>query len=199
MLDFQPVRSKTKQIASCTRDFSRALRKLTVTVRNSDWFITLFAPVVIGQGNWFGYCFFDSLWKTPLSRVYVPGRKCALRPVVRFSKVAKLFRRSSSAFWVTQFSWCLQNEGVSRHETKVYSYCNFAFLYNMKRPALQNERVGVLRLTFRDFGERGSLDARLTKGFYHFCQNCPTGSEMQRINAAELTSCMLKLPIFSFV
>ena len=69
----------------------------------------------------------------------------------------------------------------------------------MKRPALQNDRVGVLRLSFRDFRERRSCDARLSKGFNPFCQNCQTGSEMQRINAAELTSCLLKLPIFSFV
>ena len=103
------MRRKTKQIASFTRDFSRALRKLTVTVRNSDCFITLFAPVVIGQGNWFGYCFFDSHLKAALSRVYVPGLKYVLRPVARFSKVPKLFGRSSRAFRVTQFSLHLQN------------------------------------------------------------------------------------------
>ena len=42
------------------RDFSRALSKLQVIVGNSDWFIALFAPVVIGRGNkilW--YVFFD--------------------------------------------------------------------------------------------------------------------------------------------
>ena len=34
--------------------FSRALRKLQVTVRNSDWFVALFSPMVIGQTNYFG-------------------------------------------------------------------------------------------------------------------------------------------------
>ena len=33
-------------IAPCTLDFSRALSRLQVIVRNSDWFISLFAPVV---------------------------------------------------------------------------------------------------------------------------------------------------------
>ena len=51
---FQPMRNKTKPIASCTRDFSRALSKLQVIARNSDWFIALFAPVVIGRNNYFG-------------------------------------------------------------------------------------------------------------------------------------------------
>ena len=31
--------------------FSRALSKLQVIARNSDWFIALFAPVVIGRSN----------------------------------------------------------------------------------------------------------------------------------------------------
>ena len=49
---FQPMRSKVKPIAFCTRNFSRALSKLHVIARNSDWFITLFAPVVIGRSNY---------------------------------------------------------------------------------------------------------------------------------------------------
>ena len=35
-------------------DVSRALSKLQVIAGNSDWFIVLFAPVVIGQGYCFG-------------------------------------------------------------------------------------------------------------------------------------------------
>ena len=35
-----------------TRDFSRALSKSQVSTRNSDWFVALYAPVVIGQGNY---------------------------------------------------------------------------------------------------------------------------------------------------
>ena len=48
---FQPMRGKPKPIAPCTRDFSRALSELQVIARNCDWFIALFAPVVIGRSN----------------------------------------------------------------------------------------------------------------------------------------------------
>ena len=36
----------------CMRDFSRALSKLQAIATNSDWFITLFAPVVIGWSRY---------------------------------------------------------------------------------------------------------------------------------------------------
>lgn len=36
---------------ACVR-FSRALRKLEVIAKNSDWFIALFAPVVVGWSNY---------------------------------------------------------------------------------------------------------------------------------------------------
>jgi len=52
---FQPMRSKTK--TNCTPDFSRALSELHVIARNCDWFIALFAPVVIGRSNCFGFGF----------------------------------------------------------------------------------------------------------------------------------------------
>ena len=54
---FQPTRSQTKPIAPCTRDFSRGLSELQVIARNCDWFIALFAPVVIGRSNCFGIGF----------------------------------------------------------------------------------------------------------------------------------------------
>jgi len=38
----------------CKRYFSRALSRLLVNARNSDWFIALFPPVVIGWINKFG-------------------------------------------------------------------------------------------------------------------------------------------------
>ena len=50
---FQPMRSKPKSIAPCTRHFSRALSELKVIARNCDWFIALSAPVVIGRSNCF--------------------------------------------------------------------------------------------------------------------------------------------------
>ena len=39
------------------RDFSRPLSKLQVIARNSDWFIALFAPNVIGRSDYFGIGF----------------------------------------------------------------------------------------------------------------------------------------------
>ena len=39
------------------RDFSRTLSKLQVIARNYDRFIMLFAPVVIGESNCFGFGF----------------------------------------------------------------------------------------------------------------------------------------------
>ena len=54
---FQPTRSKTKPIAPCTSDFSRASSELQVIARNCDWFMTLFVPVVIGRSNCFGFGF----------------------------------------------------------------------------------------------------------------------------------------------
>ena len=43
---------KPKPFVSYTHDFSRALRKLQVISRNSDWFITLSVPV--GSSYYFG-------------------------------------------------------------------------------------------------------------------------------------------------
>ena len=54
---FQPMRSKTKPIAPCTRDISRASGALQVIARNCDWFMELFVPVVIGRSNSFGFGF----------------------------------------------------------------------------------------------------------------------------------------------
>ena len=54
---FQPRESKPKQIAPCTRNFFRASSELQVIARNCDWFIALFAPVVIGRSNCFGFGF----------------------------------------------------------------------------------------------------------------------------------------------
>ena len=45
------------------RDFSRALSKLQVIARNCDWLVALFAPVVIGQSNCFGFGFSTVIWK----------------------------------------------------------------------------------------------------------------------------------------
>ena len=49
---FQLMISKQIPIAPCTHDCSRALsNSLQVTAKSSDWFIALFAPVVIGRSS----------------------------------------------------------------------------------------------------------------------------------------------------
>ena len=61
---FQQVRSKTKTVhILCARDFSSALSKWQETARKFDWFIVLFAPVVIGQSKHFGIDFSIAIWK----------------------------------------------------------------------------------------------------------------------------------------
>lgn len=47
--DFQP-----KSIVCCKSDVYCAWRKLRVIIRNSDWFFSLFAPVVIGRSYYGG-------------------------------------------------------------------------------------------------------------------------------------------------
>ena len=54
---FSQREPKQNQTAACTRDFSRALNKLQIIARNSDWLIALLTPVVIGQSNYFGIGF----------------------------------------------------------------------------------------------------------------------------------------------
>ena len=48
---------KEKQITPCTCYFSRALSELQVIAENCDWLIAVFAPVVIGWSNYFGFGF----------------------------------------------------------------------------------------------------------------------------------------------
>ena len=52
---FSQLEVKPKQIAPCTRNFSRALSKLQVIARYSDCVILLIAPVVIGQSTSFSF------------------------------------------------------------------------------------------------------------------------------------------------
>ena len=60
---FNQWNAKPKPIAPCTRDFSRASSELQVISRNCDWLIALFAPVVIGRSNCFGFGFSTVIWK----------------------------------------------------------------------------------------------------------------------------------------
>ena len=54
---FQLIRSKTKTNWTLCTPFFPGFSKLQVTARYSDWFIVLFAPVVIGRSNYFGFGF----------------------------------------------------------------------------------------------------------------------------------------------
>ena len=57
-------------------------------------------------------------------------------------------------------SLCIFKTKASRG-TKLCSYFNFYFLYNiMKRPALQNKQVGVLRMAFRARNVFGTFEKR---------------------------------------
>ena len=57
---FNQVEVKPKPITLCKHGFFCTLSNLQVITRNSDWFIVLFAPVVIGQSNHFGIVFRQS-------------------------------------------------------------------------------------------------------------------------------------------
>ena len=55
------LRDSTGLVLVC--HFSRTLRKLRITFRNSDWFTAPFAPVVSGRSNYFGIGFSTDTWK----------------------------------------------------------------------------------------------------------------------------------------
>jgi len=57
LANFLTKRSKTKTICTLNTQFPDAFSKLHVTARNSNWFVALFAPVVIGQSDHFGIGF----------------------------------------------------------------------------------------------------------------------------------------------
>ena len=52
---FDQSEAKLKPIVTCSHAFSRAWRKIYAFASSSDWFIALFASVVIGQSNSFGF------------------------------------------------------------------------------------------------------------------------------------------------
>ena len=59
---FQPMRSRTKTNRTM-RDFSCVSSCFKIIARNSDWFIPLFASVVIGRINYFGIGFSIAIWE----------------------------------------------------------------------------------------------------------------------------------------
>ena len=62
---FQPMRSKTKLIAPCTRASSRALWKWQVIARDFEWFVALLAQGVIPRSIYFYIVFSTVIWYPP--------------------------------------------------------------------------------------------------------------------------------------
>ena len=59
----QPTRSKTKTNRDLPAAFSRAWRWLHVFASSSDWSVGLYAFVVIGQSDYFGFACTTLNWK----------------------------------------------------------------------------------------------------------------------------------------
>ena len=82
-------KTKTKTNGTLNVRFSRALSKLQVIARNSDWFIALFDPILIDRSCEVWYRFFDSHLKPALSRSL--GISC--------SKLVKCVKLHLGLFW----------------------------------------------------------------------------------------------------
>ena len=95
---FDQREAKPKPIALRTRDFSRALSKLQLIAKNSDWFIALLTPVVIGQSNYWGIGYSTVVWKLLLQITVF--RFCSATSVRLQKSARKSFDRSS---WLSLF------------------------------------------------------------------------------------------------
>ena len=89
-------------IAPCTRDFSHVLGNLEVIAKNSDWFVTLFAPVVIRPSNHFGigfvtvFCkqlYFNNLGESRLEKL-----PSLTRPEKRVRSLTKVLLKYQSPY-----------------------------------------------------------------------------------------------------
>ena len=82
---FNQTEEKPKPIEPwpCARDFSRALSKLRVSARNSDWFLAVFALVVVGRSNYFGIGFSTVTLKRSFSSSFL-GVRHQLQAVLLF-------------------------------------------------------------------------------------------------------------------
>ena len=69
---FTPVFPSVGSKAPCARDFSRTLSNLQVMARISNWFITLFTPVMISRSNCFGLVFSTVICKPRVGSIYTP-------------------------------------------------------------------------------------------------------------------------------
>ena len=99
---FNQWEANPESIMPCTRDFSRALSKLRVNARNSDWLIAIFALVVIDLNNDFGFGF------SPITH---------LRPTLKWSSPRYDFENTLPLKRVQR----RQNYGTMNHTTRLTS------------------------------------------------------------------------------
>ena len=105
------------------------------------------------------------------------------KSATRFSKVPKLFGRVSGDLILLTY---LQNEGVSRHEP-LQSFSVVFPLQHVKKPALQNQRFGVLRMAFRACKVFGTFEKQAT-GHEQLVNLALRGS----LTPLDLKSCILR-------
>ena len=133
---FQPTRSKPEPIAPRMRDFSRAMSELQVIARNCDWFI-LFAPVVIGWRNCFGFGL--STLKTTLTEARAK----------QFSSTAKTNRIIAETQLGQNAVERLDSDDVA---LQVYFYHYKALLF-----LVDTFKIRKARMSFKIFGYSGRI------------------------------------------
>ena len=95
---FNQWEAKPKPIAPCTRDSSRALSELQIIARNCDWFIALFAPVVIGRSNCLGFGYL----KTALNHSQCENSSFFLVAVIQWQLIFIIHWIAQSSLWTTR-------------------------------------------------------------------------------------------------
>ena len=125
--------AKPKPIAPCTRDFSRALSKLQVIARNSDWFIALFAPVVVGHSYYFGIGF-----STPYHVVCIGKQNLQAEEEDYWKYCYSIKRRASSLLSYPPFPSSVQTENALQFNCRwngrlfsLYCLCLFFILVSL--------------------------------------------------------------------
>ena len=76
--NLQPIRSKPKAKGDLLDTFSRALRRLHVFASSSDWFIALFASVVIGHSKLVDFGFSKLNIKCAINKLVICSPRTSL-------------------------------------------------------------------------------------------------------------------------
>ena len=151
-------------MALCTRAFSRALSKLQVIARNSDWFIALFVPVVIGRSYYFGTGFSTVIWKLlwcnhgqlfhSLNSLWQEAKHSARQNETRFFNVDFAHHDQSPLY--DEFVWCYcglnswintirKNSLTAGQHERRYSLANF---FHHEQHVSKFAKIARLRRTF---------------------------------------------------